>query len=149
MEEEIFKNIMTFTRNIKTYENMLSSTVLPDISLSEIVCIDTIKELQDINLSAIAKKMGMTKGAMTKITQKLIKKGYLQKYNKAENKKEVFFKLEKKGEALYKEYKTYYEIVKNREIGLYKQFSQEEKASVLNFLRFLNQHLLDVTNEIE
>ena len=66
MEEEIFNNIMIFTRNIKTYENMLSSTVLPDISLSEIVCIDTIKELQDINLSTIAKKMGMTKGGMTK-----------------------------------------------------------------------------------
>ena len=60
----------------------------------------------------------MTRGAISKITKKLIKKGVIESYQKSDNKKEIYFRLTKSGKAVY-------EIHEN----LHKKFQKRDKVA--------------------
>ena len=56
---------------------------------SEVHCIEAIKNIQDPNVKKISDEMFMTRGAISKLTKKLIKKNAIESYRKSENKKEI------------------------------------------------------------
>lgn len=49
------------------------------------------------NASELARKLGITSGAVTQVVKKLTRKKLVEKYQRAENRKEVFFRLTPKG----------------------------------------------------
>lgn len=66
---------------------------LDEYGYSETHCIDYIGRLELPNVTKIAEHMGMTRGAISKMTKKLLAKGLIEKYTLESNKKEVYFKL--------------------------------------------------------
>lgn len=149
MENEIFDNIVLFARNIRKHDNIIMKSLFENLSASEVICLDILNKNKDINLSSTAQKMGMTKGALSKVTQKLIKKNYIIKYKKENNKKEIFFKLEDKGLAICKKHEKYRKEIRKREVDLYKTFEKNDKKTILDFLTFLNEHIDEVTKKLE
>ncbi len=70
--------------------------------VSEIHCIDFIGKIENPNVTKISENMNMTRGAISKICKKLLNSKLIDKYKKPENDKEIYFKLTKSGEELYK-----------------------------------------------
>ncbi len=70
--------------------------------VSEIHCIDFIGKIENPNVTKISENMNMTRGAISKICKKLLNNKLIDKYKKPENDKEIYFKLTKSGEELYK-----------------------------------------------
>ena len=74
---------------------------------SEIHFIDAIEPGDGMIASRVAQKLGITKGAVTQIADKLIKKELIEKYKKPDNKKEVYIKLTKGGEVAYDSHRLF------------------------------------------
>ncbi|EPS53035.1 MarR family transcriptional regulator [Clostridium botulinum A1 str. CFSAN002368] len=70
--------------------------------VSEIHCIDFIGKIENPNVTKISENMNMTRGAISKICKKLLNSKLIDKYKKPDNDKEIYFKLTKSGEELYK-----------------------------------------------
>ena len=69
---------------------------------SEVHCIEYIGRNVDSNVTKLAESFYMTRGAISKITKKLIQKGIIESYQKPDNKKEIYFRLTSQGKVIYK-----------------------------------------------
>lgn len=72
------------------------------LSASEIHLIDIAGRFPEEKLSEIATRLGITKGAVTQMVQKLEKKGYVCRVRSKENKKTVFLELTPTGIQAYR-----------------------------------------------
>ena len=69
---------------------------------SEIHCIEYIERNEDSNVTKLAESFYVTRGAISKLTKKLIKKGLIESYQKPDNQKEIYFRLTSQGKAINK-----------------------------------------------
>ncbi|MCS5422302.1 MULTISPECIES: MarR family transcriptional regulator [Psychrilyobacter] len=146
IEELIFEKISEFLEKAEVYNHMSNKNKSWDLSLSEIHCIDNIEKLESPNVTLLANTMKMTRGGITKITRKLIKKEFITSFKEEGNKKEVYFRLTSKGMEVYLDHEKTHKAAKDREMGFYSTFTGEEQKIVLKFLERSNNHL---QNEME
>ena len=71
---------------------------------SEIHCIDYIGNHSEPNVTQLADAFYMTRGAISKLTKKLITKGLIESYQKTGNRKEIYFCLTEKGHDIFKKF---------------------------------------------
>jgi DNA-binding MarR family transcriptional regulator len=76
----------------------------------------------------------MTRGAITKLTQKLIKKGILESYQKPDNKKEIYFRLTRQGEAINKVHEELHREFQERDRAVFEQVTGKQFDSMLSFV---------------
>ncbi|MGG0033755.1 helix-turn-helix domain-containing protein, partial [Priestia megaterium] len=62
---------------------------LKDYTLSEIELIENISLIPNANVTRLAAASYMTRGAISKLTKKLIAKNIIESYQSVENKKEI------------------------------------------------------------
>jgi DNA-binding MarR family transcriptional regulator len=67
---------------------------------SEVHIIEAINNHKNVNASELANILGITNGAITQVTSKLIKKGLIEQYQMLNNKKEVFYQLTNLGKIV-------------------------------------------------
>lgn len=105
-KQETFKNIgETFNRIINKFSSIekkprdfgIGDLLYP----SEIHNIEIIGRNPGINVTNLAKKLGVTKGAVSQIVNKLERKKLVAKSRDSNNEKEVMLKLQKKGEIAF------------------------------------------------
>lgn len=72
-----------------------------DITLTECHVIDCIERNPLINAIGISQKMNITKGGISKIAAKLLKKKLINTYRLEGNKKEVFYSLTPRGKEVF------------------------------------------------
>ena len=75
---------------------------------SEIHNIEIIGRNPGINVTNLAKKLGVTKGAVSQIVNKLERKNLVAKFRDSNNEKEVMLKLQKKGEIAFKGHEDFH-----------------------------------------
>ena len=68
---------------------------------SEVHLIVAIYNHKDANTSELSQVLGITNGAITQVSDKLSKKGLIERYRLKENKKDTYFRLTKQGEQVY------------------------------------------------
>ncbi|MBW7457072.1 MarR family transcriptional regulator [Paenibacillus sepulcri] len=71
------------------------------LNMTEIHVIACIGEHEPINLTAIADRMDISKGNISKICAKLVKQDWARKTQLSDNKKEIFFRLTSRGKKLF------------------------------------------------
>lgn len=78
-------------------------------SLSEIQVIEYVLENDERHqtISELAIRLGITQGAFSKIANKMLKKGFLEKYHTSDNKKNVIVCVSKLGKKIYREYSAF------------------------------------------
>lgn len=108
---------------------------------SEIHCIAYIGEDEDSNVTKLAESFDMTRGAISKLTKKLIKKGLIESYQKPDNKKEVYFKLTEQGKAIYNIHEEMHRELKDRDQPFFEQVTGEQLDVILGFAEKYNTHL--------
>nr|WP_026022370.1 MarR family transcriptional regulator [Clostridium senegalense] len=112
--------------------------------ISEIHCIDLIGKIENPNVTKIAKGMNMTRGAISKISKKLINAKLIETYKKPNNDKEIYFKLTDLGKKLYKHHETKHKEWEERNDVFFKNVSEKEQEVVANFLIKFNNYLEEI-----
>ena len=111
------------------------------VSLTEIHCIDWIGLIDHANVTKIADAMDMTRGGVSKIVKRLLKKGYIESYREPENKKEIYFRLTEEGGRMYTQHRRSHERARREKERLLEAYSTEEKKTILRFLGEVRQQL--------
>jgi Transcriptional regulators len=114
---------------------------LNECTPTEVHFIEYIEKNSDSNVTKLADAFYMTRGAISKLSKKLMKKGYIESYSKADNKKEIYFKLTDKGMAIYKIHEGLHEEFLKRDEPVFQQITEEQLDSILTFVENYNKHL--------
>jgi DNA-binding MarR family transcriptional regulator len=102
---------------------------------TEIHTIHHIGEQDAINITQLSKVMGISKAAISKFVNKMVKKGYVSKICNQDNKREVKLFLTEKGRMAYEGHKVYHEKICDRIDGLFKSYNEEEVKIIKRFVK--------------
>ncbi|MEB9381931.1 MarR family transcriptional regulator [Bacillus cereus] len=108
---------------------------------SEIHCIEYIENNADSNVTQLAEAFYVTRGAISRMTKKLIQKGLVESYQKSENKKEIYFKLTEQGKEIYKIHENLHKEFQERDKAVFEQVTEEEFDSIISFVEKYSKHL--------
>lgn len=108
---------------------------------SEVHCIEFIGKNKDANVTKLAESLFMTRGAISKITKKLLKKGSIERYQKIDNKKEIYFKLTEQGRAVFNTHEKLHQELQDRDDPVFNQITDEQYDAMLVFLANYSRHL--------
>lgn len=108
---------------------------------SEIHCIDYIGSHPEPNVTQLADAFYMTRGAISKLTKKLIGKGLVESYQKEGNKKEIYFCLTDRGQEIFGIHERLHHGFDMRDKVVFEQISGQELQGILRFAEIYNSHL--------
>lgn len=111
------------------------------ISLMECHVIDCIERNAMSNTTALAKKLNITKGGISKITNRLIKKDMIEAYRLPDNQKEIYYRLKPLGKKVFALHETSHEDAVEAFKKIFDEYSQAE-------LEFASRFLADITGAI-
>lgn len=112
-----------------------------ELTFSEYHVIDCIGKNHLPNSTFIAKQLDMTKGAISKITAKLISKGLINANRLENNKKEVFFTLTSQGKEAYEVHERMHDSENSKLINIFRKYDLQELKIIYRFLD-------DILNEL-
>ncbi|MDR0885600.1 MAG: MarR family transcriptional regulator [Clostridiales Family XIII bacterium] len=113
---------------------------------SEAHCIEYIGGHIDANVTKLAEAFYMTRGAMSKVTKKLMAKDLIESYQKPENKKEIYFRLTLHGREIYEIHEALHQSFRERDKAVFGQVTDAQFDGMLDFIETYRQHL---DNEIK
>lgn len=111
------------------------------LMLSEIHVIDCIGKNQLPNATFISKELNMTKGAISKITSKLLKKELIKGNHLENNKKEIYYTLTAQGKEVFKIHEILHKIEHEKFVKILSQYDKEGLNIINNFLEDLMNEL--------
>jgi DNA-binding MarR family transcriptional regulator len=112
--------------------------------LSEIHVIDCIGKNKMPNTTFIAKNMNMTKGAISKITSKLLDKKLIKSNHLEENKKEIYFTLTAQGKVVFDAHEKVHHMANEKIKAIFANYSREELRTINVFLEDLLSKLSSI-----
>lgn len=115
---------------------------------SEIHVIAAIGDLMQPNVTEIARTLKLTKGAVSKITKRLMTSSMIEAYHQKGNKQKIFFKLTSEGNFLYEEHDRRHRAWVERDQQFLVQFSQQQLQWVSEFMSLYNDYLKDKIIEL-
>lgn len=107
--EQLIKYCNYYTQSYKK-ENYYGTEI--PISFEQIQVVEYILENEERqqNMSEVASRLGITLSNFSKLTNKLVTKGLLEKFHTEDNKKEIIVLVTEYGKMIYQQYaKTIYE----------------------------------------
>ena len=137
----LLKEIALMLERQDMLSKLTENICLEEYGYSETHCIDYIGKLERPNVTKIAEHMQMTRGAISKMTKKLLTKGLIEKYTLEKNKKEVYFRLTESGMELFKEHEKRHKLWEERDMQFLKRYSEEEIAILSKFMKEFNVYL--------
>jgi DNA-binding MarR family transcriptional regulator len=140
-EEQLIGDFRDLLNKLFWLNKFKMEASLKNYKSSEIHCIEYIGANTAPNVTKLAESLYMTRGALTKTTKKLLKKGIIKSYQKPDNKKEVYFRLTLRGKIIHKVHKQLHQEFQARDKAVFAQLSREQFASMLRFAKKYNNHL--------
>ena len=139
--EELLKELALMLERQDMLSKLTENQCLDEYGYSETHCIDYIGRLELPNVTKVAEHMGMTRGAISKMTKKLLAKGLIEKYTLETNKKEVYFKLTDQGRLLFDEHAKRHQRWEKRDMEFLARYSVEDVRTVSRFMTEFNGYL--------
>lgn len=115
---------------------------------SEIHVIAVIKDHEHANVTLIAKVLHMTKGAISKITRKLMNSAVIETYLLSDNRQKIYFQLTAVGERLYVQHAKRHALWIQRDEQFLAQFTQTQLQEIQTFMIRYNQYLAEQIDRI-
>ncbi len=140
-EEQLMAGLMQLLNKWAWLNKSKMEDSLKDFKSSEVHYIECIGRNIDSNVTKLAESLFMTRGAISKMTKKLIEKGIIESYQKPDNKKEIYFKLTEQGERIYIIHEELHREFQERDKVVFEQVSEEQFDSILSFIEKYNRHL--------
>ena len=111
------------------------SVVLDGLNLAEVHCIDQIGVTDHANVTKIADAMRLTRGAISKITKKLLAKDLIESYQRPGNNKEIYFRLTAGGRQVFEEHHTCHVKARQDKLAILAGYNIDEQSVILRFLQ--------------
>ena len=108
---------------------------------SEIHVIAAIGDLEEPNVTALAKTLRLTKGAVSKITKRLISSNVIEAYTIPDNRQKIFYRLLEKGRFLYEEHEKRHKLWLERDRQFLSQFTELQLEGFSKFMSSYNGYL--------
>ncbi|MGE5415783.1 MAG: MarR family winged helix-turn-helix transcriptional regulator [Acidobacteriota bacterium] len=108
---------------------------------SEIHSVDVIGRNQGINVTELAKKLGVTKGAVSQMLSKLTRKGLVKKARDAGNDKEVILELTDDGRIAFAGHQEFHREMFESIIHRLGHVSPEQMGLLIKVLDGIDEHL--------
>ena len=112
-----------------------------DLNPSELRCIDFIGRHDSVNATRLAEAFYLTTGAASKLTKKLLTKGLVTRYQKLENKKEIYFRLTEEGRGIFQVQDALLREFAQRDEPVFRSLTEEQFQTILDFTRSYISHL--------
>lgn len=103
-------------------------------TLNELEVIEHIGKITDPNVTKLANASYMTRGAISKLTKKLIVRGIINTYQSEENKKEIYFQLTPIGQKIRNRHEQLHQKWVQRDAAVFENMSKEEFDTVFRFI---------------
>ncbi|MGG4143447.1 MarR family transcriptional regulator [Paenibacillus algorifonticola] len=121
------------------------------LNMTEIHVVACIGQHEPLNLTAIADKMALSKGNISKVTNRLLKNGWVRRTQLNDNKKEVFFRLTSPGKQLYAIHEEIHDKVQAQFMGILHAYNEAElevvKRLLLDLIGFYEQSIAKITEQ--
>lgn len=126
------------TKVAKTYgtEDLLYS--------AEVHMIEIIGSYETITTTKLAKTLGITKGAVSQITYKLLMKNLIDKTPSTEKNNEVLIALTDKGRIVYSYHQNMHSKMMERIDSIICDLSEEGKTALLQIVQVIDESLDDL-----
>ncbi|WP_052339725.1 MarR family transcriptional regulator [Gorillibacterium massiliense] len=111
--------------------------LLPRLSISSLHVLDVINAHEGIKGVDIAREMGITKGAISKITRKLLDQGLIRKTQLPANQKEIYFSMTPLGTELAELHRIFHQEQDQKAMELLSSFDAASLKIVADFLEKL------------
>lgn len=115
-------------------ENGYKNKEIKNLLLSEIHVIDCIGKNRLSNTTFISGQLNMTKGAISKITVKLLDKGLIEVNRLENNKKERYYTLTASGKEIFNIHEKLHEIENKKLADLLYKYNNKELNTINNFI---------------
>lgn len=145
---DIVNEIIFSLKKIQENNEIAVPNIKNKLTFSQIHCIATIEYIEDANITKLSQELGMTTGAITKMCRKLLNEGYVSKYQKEGNNKEVYYDLTELGLNVCEIHRKIHEKSYNKKKDIIAQYNDEEKVTILRFLDDMNSVIKDAFLEI-
>ena len=154
-EEQVIMGFRDLFNKIAWLNKFKMEDSLKGYKSSEVHCIEYIGRNVGSNATKLAESFYMTRGAISKMTKKLIKKGIIESYQKSDNKKEIYFRLTEQGKVIYNVHEELHKEFQERDKAVFEQVTEEQFDSMLSFVEKYIRHLdteikkqaVDMTNQ--
>lgn len=140
-EEEVIMGFRDILNKLAWLNKFKMEDVLKEYKSSEVHCMEYIDRNTDSNVTKLAEAFFMTRSATSKITKKLIEKGFVESYQKPDNKKEIYFRLTKKGKEVSKIHDELHKEFQDRDKAVFEDVTKEEFDTIINFVEKYRSHL--------
>ncbi len=140
-EEEVMKGLKDLLNKMAWLNKFKMEDILKDYKPSEVHCMECIGKNENSNVTKLAISLYMTTSAVSKLTKKLIKKGFIENYKKDDNKKEIYFKLTEEGKKINKIHEELHKEFQERDKVIFEQITEEQFDSMLSFIEKYSTHL--------
>lgn len=139
--ELLLKELALMLERQDMLSQLTENQCLNEYGYSETHCIDFIGRLELPNVTKIAEHMRMTRGAISKMTKKLLAKGMIEKYTLETNKKEIYFRLTEQGKLVFEEHAKRHRLWEKRDMEFLARYPKEEISTVYTFMQEFNAYL--------
>lgn len=116
-------------------------SVSKDLNPTELRCIEYVGSHKSANATRLADFFFMTTGATCKLTKRLLAKDYLERYQKQDNRKEVYFRLSEKGNILYSTLSDLRQTLRHRDAPITETMTEDEYNVIFHFVLRYDDHL--------
>lgn len=140
-EEQVIMSLRELFNKMAWLNKPKMEDSLKGYKSSEVHYIECIGRNVDSNVTKLAESLYMTRGAISKIAKKLIEKGTIESYQKLDNKKEIYFRLTKQGQKIYKVHEELHKKFQERDKVVFEQITDEQFDSMLSFVEKYIKHL--------
>ncbi|BEP28142.1 MarR family transcriptional regulator [Helicovermis profundi] len=140
---KLYIELMNKTEKVKRNFNGI------DLYPSEIHTLVFIQDNKEFNMTTIAQKLGVTKGAIFKIILKLEEKELLKRYKKIENNKNTYFNLTEKGILAYEGHNDFHKYFFENPSEPLKDFVSEHEELILDMFKLAKEYLQKHIEKIE
>ena len=139
--EELLQLVLEYTNLSDETDRLHSRDSLSGYDNSELNCLDAIGRMEHPNVTALAEKMRMTKGAISKILRKLSDKGAVEPYQLGSNRQKIFYRLTDAGQELFDAHRERHRGWEERELAFFRSLSEDEQTAAIRFFTHYNTDL--------
>lgn len=140
-QQQFRASLTTLLDKITLLSKSQLETQLKGFKPAEVHTIEFIGKHQDVNVTKIADAMFVTRGAVSKLTKRLMARELIERYQKPDNKKEIYFRLTPQGRGVFLTHEQLDKEFQQRDQPVFDQTDPVQLQTVLAFLDRYNQHL--------
>lgn len=140
-QQQFLTSLSTLLDKITLLSKEQLATELKGYKPAEVHTIEYIGQHPQANVTQIATALFVTRGAVSKLTKRLMTRGLIERYQQSDNRKEIYFSLTPRGQKVFDIHARLHQGFQQRDQPVFDQADPAQLQATLDFLKQYNDHL--------